>query len=220
MGKKVGAKSFFFIIVSVATLFLSVFILQSRKILIGNSAAKKVASESITFNLLEGFNFISIPYETGKTSTDLCNEIDGAKLIVFWNNVAGNLTVDTCKEPFPSNLMMPIKPNEGFFVVVEKPSVWRVSGSSVNPNIELKDGWNAAGVQKQSIKMASDLCSAKQFVQKGYHVTKVQTRSSGTQPNISPWTLENVWSVYRCGVKANDFQIEKGVGYYVLVEPE
>lgn len=221
MGGKVGAKNFFFVILSVGTLILSVYILQNRSTFIDKTSAKRVKDESITYHLLKGSNFISIPYETGKTSRDLCDEIDGALLIEIWNYTGQNLSNEICGDtPFPTNYKHQINSFEGVFVVTDKPSVWKVTGRRANPNIKLRDKWNAIGVGMPHIRRASDLCFARNIVEKGYRVTAIQSRIPEVAGGDTPWSTGNIWNVYKCGLQKDNFLFKEGVGYFVLVEPK
>lgn len=203
MGKKVGAKNFFFVILSVGTLILSVYILQNRRILIEQSSAKRVETESIT--LPTGWSVVSTTLVTDLDAKALCGQIPSKGEICRY---PGQYVCRACFNVM-STENFPIAANEGYFIFSDSPDSYNLTFTGVRSrNVPLLEGSSMVGfpnVHERKI-MASDLCG----------------RYPGTNLSImkiNNYQTDGTWLEYICGSSlSHNFQIVKNKAYFVLSE--
>ena len=150
-------------------------------------------------HLQQGWNKIALPLSPTNSisAQSLCSQISSIKEIDRWN--AGGWQGHICGQPFNN---FTLEMNSGYFIKSDGVTTWTVQGlpmSSATLNLQI--GWNSISLPHTDGYTAESLCQ--KIISQG--VTAVE---------IDRWNAGG-WEGHICGLPFNDFNIERGKGYFV-----
>ena len=153
---------------------------------------------SFTFNLPEGWNFITLPLKNDYTASTLYQDIPYCSIVMKWNASKGDFDLYVPGSPYD----FAIEDGVGYFIAVTQNSSLYLEGVAIESvNVTLYVGWNALGWFKENVTHASSLYT-----------------------NITACTILLKWNtsqgnfdLYVPG-SPYDFEIRQGEGFLVAVE--
>jgi hypothetical protein len=151
-----------------------------------------------------GWNHIALPLEplVPYTAQDVCHEINSqggnALEIDRWHN--GGWEGHICGLPF-NNFDLVL--GASYFIKSGSESSWIIEGYEViEPvSLDLQIGWNSIAIPHTQGYTASSLCD--DIISQGVTAVEIDRWHNGG------------WDGHICGLPFNDFDIERGVGYFV-----
>src|SRR5690606_35837817 len=109
------------------------------------SSAKGNPRQTVTLNFNLGWNMFSLPMETGKTASDVCNELGPDAIgVAKWDNPSVAYTLYICDSPGNTPDFI-IDPYVGYAALIPTARIWTVTGGLENQNLELEEGWTFTG---------------------------------------------------------------------------
>jgi subtilisin-like proprotein convertase family protein len=150
------------------------------------------------------WNHISLPLAplVAYSAESVCDEIDAqggnTAEIDRWHN--GGWDGHICQLTFND---YPLALASSDFIKSNTPTTWIIEGVEVSVPVplDIQVGWNSIGIPHTDAYSAESLCQ--EIIDQG--VTAVE---------IDRWYASG-WSGHICGLPFNDFNIERGVGYFV-----
>jgi PKD repeat protein len=159
---------------------------------------------NVYISLINGWNLITIPAQTGWWASDIADNLTGCTSVSRWDAV--NQTYYTYIVGGPPTFDFPIMGGHGYFIDMTDSDTLSISGHPINSvNIPLKVGWNLLG---------------------WYH--EYDTTASSLSENITGCTTVSIWNAtlqtydtYIVGGPPTfDFTITCGMGLFVDVTTE
>ena len=158
-----------------------------------------ISSNSFSFLLYKGWNFITLPVESNHTASSLYTNISGCNLILKWNTSRGDFDVYVPGSPYN----FAVEDGIGYFICVDNDTNLSISGLPITiVNITLLVGWNSLG-----------------------WFNSTQTNASSIYNSIPACNIVLKWNnsrndfdVYVPG--SPDFVIEQGNGLFVSVSQQ
>ena len=155
-------------------------------------------------NMQIGWNHISLPLEPNVAykAESLCDEINnqGGNVVEIDRWHQGGWDGHICDQPFNNfDLIL----GSDYFIKSTSNSTWTFQGAEVTQPVplNLQIGWNSIGIPHTGAYTAESLCD--EIIAQG--VTAVE---------IDRWH-QGGWDGHICNLPFNDFNIERGVGYFV-----
>ena len=156
-------------------------------------------------NLQNGWNHISLPVEPTTmplTAEEVCNDINAqggnALEIDRWH--ASGWEGHICGLPF-NNFELLL--GSSYFIKSGSQSTWEIEGYQVTEplSLTLHVGWTSIGIPHTDLYTADTLCD--EIIAQGVSAVEIDRWHNGG------------WQGYICGLPFNQFQIERGVGYFI-----
>ncbi len=177
-----------------------------RIIVSGNDEKNRVIFEDTTFiytsqkiSFKGGWNLVALPLQpkTRYTAELLMNELDGCTRITRWDKDTQGYVSKI--KALPINNFY-IQPGEGYFVKLEKDSVFNLKGITLpSMSIEMNQGWNLVSIPVKCF--AEDVCN----ITGSSRVTMFNAAKQSIVTHIKYFPT-------------NNFLTEKDKGYFVKVE--
>jgi len=159
-----------------------------------------VVNGSFTFDLIEGFNLITIPVENNFMASTLAENITGCEMISRWDSI-----LQTYKSYIvggPPSFDFPIEDGIGYDILVENDTTFTVSGNLLTDvSTTLVQGYNLLGWYKSESTTASAI---KKEYPKCFKII-------GFDP------ITQTEKVYE-SLADQDFSIGQGDGYFVVID--
>ena len=173
---------------------------------IGHTIPEIVLTDSCTWeiNIEPGWNHLALPLDpvTAYSAESVCDEINNqgghAVEIDRWHN--GGWEGHICGYPFNDfSLVL----GSDYFIKSNNVSNWTIKGTVVSTSVTLtlQVGWNSIGIPHTDAYSAESLCN--DIINQG--VTAIE---------IDRWYASG-WDGHICGLPFNNFNIERGTGYFV-----
>ena len=158
-----------------------------------------VPIKTFTFELGEGWDFVTIPCENEYNASMLYSSIPGCNIILKWNNSKDDFDVYVPGSPCDFN----IEDGIGYFVAISYNTFFAIEDVSIaSVNITLLVGWNSLGWFKEEQTNASDIYNS----------------IAGCNIVLRWNNSKNDFDVYV--PNAPDFVIEQGNGFFVSVSQQ
>ena len=110
--------------------------------------------KSFTFNLLEGWNFITLPLKNEYKASSLFSSIPNCLAILSWNASQQNFMIYVPHSPYNFS----IEDGKGYFIAVGNATSFNITGIAIGGvSLKLYEGWNALGWFKENEINASSL---------------------------------------------------------------
>jgi hypothetical protein len=159
---------------------------------------------SVSINLNPGWNHIALPLDlsSSMTAESACSQINSqaGNVVEIDHWYAGGWEGHICGLSFND---FEIEMATSYFIKSNATSSWSIEGSSVSEplSLTLQMGWNSIAIPHTDAYTAESLCD--EIINQG-----------GSAVEIDRWH-NGGWDGHICGLGFNDFDIERGKGYFV-----
>lgn len=199
------------------------------QVILGEDFVKRAGASSgqsvtVTYNLVEGWNFIAFPMEpiTVKSAAEVIKDVADAggyvTMISRWNGDRWQELAQRGVEQYGNDF--PLVPGEAYFVRNEKAVEWNVSGTALARDskygkVVLHPGWNAVGLNPISVVDARGVLDtlSKDGIERASEIDKWY--SGNWQMLVKRWySAENVQEY------GDNFKLDGSHGYMIRAANE
>ncbi|MGB0384698.1 MAG: M36 family metallopeptidase [Ardenticatenaceae bacterium] len=155
----------------------------------------------MTLTLQEGWNNLALPLHpsTEYRADNVCGEIGQDSMVEINRWYRSGWQGHICAQPF-NNFELEMK--SSYFVKSDAVSSWTIEGTPMTTStLDLEVGWNSINVPHSDGYTAESLCQ--EIISQGVTVVEINRWHSGG------------WNGHICGLPFNDFDIERGIGYFI-----